>query len=233
LKNIKIVISIFVLVFLMTGCDVTYNLKIDKNMNISEKITAVESKEFNDLAHDYLLDRISVIYADKYAGYEPIYKLDYINKGSMMGNSFTKTYKTISDFSHNSSIFNDLVKDYSITQSDNIINIRATINDDLYDRGNLAFTIIPENIKINIDVPFEVTNTNANQIKGNIYTWTIDKNNRSKDINISFDENRLTNHIYILNIGISYVILLVIGIIIALSIISFIIYMRFKNLNKI
>lgn len=44
MKNIKLGILLIIIVFLVSGCDITYNLKIDKNMKINEKITGIEDK---------------------------------------------------------------------------------------------------------------------------------------------------------------------------------------------
>ena len=65
MKKIKsFSLFIFIIIFI-TGCDVNYNLKIDKKMNIFEDISALEEKQYNDLSYDFLLDRISGVYADR------------------------------------------------------------------------------------------------------------------------------------------------------------------------
>lgn len=237
MKNIKTFLLLSILI-LFTGCDVTYDLKIDKNMNVKEEVVALEEQSYNDLAHDFLIDRISNVYANRYGGVEIYYgtnkyDFDYASSGTKMGNKLIKQYKSINEFSNTSAIFKDLVKNYSITDYNNIVNINVTITDDLYNPDDLAYAIIPENININIDLPFVVTNSNADSKKGNIYTWKISETKRNANIILSFDKNRLSNHIYILNIGISYVILLVIGIIIAVSIFALFIKGKIKGINKI
>jgi hypothetical protein len=151
----------------------------------------------------------------------------------MIGNKLTKKYGTLDDFKTGNPIFKDLVKNYTITESEDIVNINISISDNIYDRRDAAFIIIPNDMSINIDVPFKVTNSNADSKKGNVYTWNITKDKRNANIILSFDKNRFSNHIYILNIGISYVILLVTGIVIAVSVTAFIILRKINSINKI
>jgi|LSQX01.3.fsa_nt_gb hypothetical protein len=232
MRRLKLIlVPIFLLI--VSGCDVNYNLKIDKDMKIIEEIVAFEDKQYNDLAHDFLLDRISVTYYDKYSGYNNMYDFDYAEEGTMIGNKLTKKHLSIEDFKNNSAVFNDLLQNYSISTTNDIVSINASINDDIYDPNSLAHIIIPTNVNIKIDLPFKVINANADIKKGNTYIWNINKDNRSKELILSFDKNHLSNHIYILNIGISYVILLVAGIISIFSVIVLVVWKKIKSVNKI
>jgi hypothetical protein len=232
-KGVKLALILIGLMLLVSGCDVTYDIKIDKNLKVIETIEAIEDKEYNTRKYDNLLDRISIAYSSKYGEYVSIYEEEAIDDDTTIGNRYQKKYESISDFRDNSSVLKDILKDYSVTEYDSIVNIRAKVDDSLYTPGDFLFIIKPNNMMININLPFQVKSTNADSKKGNVYTWKIDENKRSTEVNISFDKNRLSNHIYIWNIGISYVILVVIAIALAVIITSYIVYRKFKNLNRI
>lgn len=233
MKKNKILITLFVSLFILSGCDVTYDLKIDEKMNVTEQVVGLEESEYNDLAHDFLLDRISLVYVDRYSSYNNVYEFDYVMDGTKMGNTMKREYSTLAQYSSKSAVLNDLIKNYSITESDNIVSINISVNDNIYSPDDLAHIIIPDNININIDLPFLVTNSNADIKNGNIHTWKITKDKRETNIILSFDKNKLRNHIYILNIGISYVILLVTGIVIAIGLTAIVISKSIKGINKI
>lgn len=228
--NFKKMMLLFVVMFLLSGCTVNYNLKIDKKMKMTEEITASEDVQFNDLAHDFLLDRISVMFYDRY---ENNYEFLDVNEENTMGYQLTHEYESLNDFKENNPIFRDLIKNATITENNEIVSINMTISDDIYDKDDDAYIITPNNMNINIELPFKVTNHNASKQSGKTYTWEINENNKSADIILSFDKNRLSNHIYILNIGISYDILLLIGIIIVLTIGALYIARKAKGINKI
>ena len=230
MSNLKKVIFVVIFMFLLSGCDVTYNLKINKNLSVTEKIVALEEEEFNDLAHDYLLDRISVAFSSRY---DEFYDYSAISKNTKTGNKLIRSYNSLNEYKDQSNVFLDLIDNYSITETLNIINLNIVLSDDIYNTDDMAYTIIPENININIELPFKVTNTNADTQDGNTYSWKIDKNNRNANIMLSFDKNRLSNNVYIWNIGISYVILIAAGIILIVSVIAFVIYKKIRGINKI
>lgn len=238
MKKIKsFSLFIFIIIFI-TGCDVNYNLKIDKKMNIFEDISALEEKQYNDLSYDFLLDRISGVYADRYGGVEIYtgdnkYEFGVVSEGTKIGNSIKKEYSSFTSFSQESAIFRDLIKEYDVTETEDIVNINITLNDDLYDDSKLEYTFIPENININIDLPYRVLNNNADIKKGNKYTWNITKDKRNINLILSFDKKHLSNHIYILNIAISYGILIVLGILITVGIVSYFVSKKIKSINKI
>lgn len=230
MSNLKKITLVIMFMFLLSGCDVTYNLKIGEDLKVKEEIKALEKKEYNDLAHDFLLDRISVSFSSRY---EEIYDYSAISEDTKIGNKVVRNYSSLSEYKSESNIFKDLVKNYFITETPDIVNLKVTLSDSIYDPNDIAYIIIPENVSINIDLPFKVTNSNADSNKGNIYTWKIDQNKRNVDIILSFDKNRLSNQIYVLNIGIRYDILLVVGIIISVSIIALIVFKKVRGINKV
>ena len=233
MKKNKILITLFVSLFILSGCDVTYDLKIDEKMNVTEQVVGLEESEYNDLAHDFLLDRISLVYVDRYSSYNNVYEFDYVMDGTKMGNTMKREYSTLAQYSSKSAVLNDLIKNYSITESDNIVSINISVNDNIYSPDDLAHIIIPDNININIDLPFLITNSNADIQNGNVHTWKITNDKRETNIILSFDKNKLRNHIYVLNIGISYVILLVMGIVTAIGLVAIVVSKNIKGINKI
>jgi hypothetical protein len=230
LTNFRKIILAVTFMFLLTGCNVTYNLKINKDLSVTEKIVALEEEEYNDLAHDYLLDRLSVSFSSRY---DELYDYSAVSKGTRMGNKLVRKYNSFNEYKDQSNVFLDLIKNYSITEAGNIINLNILVSDDIYDPKDMAYTIIPENITMTIELPFKVTNTNADIKDGNKYTWKIDKDKRNANIMLSFDKNRLSNNVYIWNIGINYVILIAAAIVLAGSVIALVIYKKIRGINKI
>lgn len=215
---------------MLVGCEATYNLEINEDLNLKEEISALEDESYNDLAHDFLLDRISVSFSTRY---DEIYDYTVISDKSKLGNKMTKRYDSLANFIDNSKVLKDLVKNYNIKETGDIISFDIIASDKMYNRGDNAYVLIPQNLSINITTPFLVTNTNADKKSGNTYTWNINENQRMAHVILSFDKTKLADHIYVLNFGVSYDILLVIGIGLVLIVTTLIIIKKIRGINKI
>ena len=96
-------------------------------------------------------------------------------------------------------------------------------------------SLIYDRIAVNIDVPFKVTKNNADSVKGNTYTWNIEKNGELKDIKITFNTKETNTSrrfdLGFLEINVSYTFLLIAGIAVIVLIIVLIVYSRNKKNN--
>ncbi|MDD3305402.1 MAG: hypothetical protein PHT75_04765 [Bacilli bacterium] len=230
LLNLKKIILMVMCIFLLSGCDVAYDLKINKDLTVTEEVVALEDKYFNDLAHDYLLDRISVAFSSRY---DELYEYSAISEDTRIGNKVARNYNSLNEYKEQSNVFLDLIDNYTITETADTVNFNIIVSDDIYDTNDMAYTIIPENMTINIELPYKIINTNSDTKTGNIYSWKIDKDHRSANIMLSFEKNRLSDTLYILNIGISYGILIAVGIILTASVIVLVISKKIRGINKI
>ena len=173
-------------IFIFTGCTVNYNLKISDNV-INEKISIQE-----------LSEKIDTSTADR----------NLNNTYSQYNNKGVKKYNT-------SKVINGNKTEYNLNQTyylDSVSYIRAF--DECFDAYNIVYvddtrseyllqtskgfkcmtyeynTI--DSYVVNIEIDKKVISHNADSVKGNVYTWNINKNNAAdKIISIQFKNDLL------------------------------------------
>ena len=97
-------------------------------------------------------------------------------------------------------------------------NSRLKLNDK--NNQNIINSYDIDNFKINVSIPFNVTDNNADSIKDNTYTWELNKDDTYKEINVRYDyRNDRTS---------SIVILIIIGVI-SLGIILYLVNYLIRN----
>lgn len=187
--KIKILI-LFIILFLVTGCDVTYNLKIlddgfQENIFFNAEITEKYSKEYlyNKYKEEYpiYIDQ-EFMYYDPYSQNE---EFEYYKKNcSEQENGYLFNYQATYNY-------DDFKRARSLNTFYKTIGI-GYINTEQYYYLSMKDILIfnydnnLNSITINIDFDdYEVINSNADNYSNNIYTWYITKDN-SKNINVSY-----------------------------------------------
>lgn len=181
-KNLKIVVLLGIL-FFMTGCSVDYNLEINSNNNFKEEIminASVNSlNTMEDIYNDYLNEY--PIYSDEYeefryyAPYEKNKDYTYFQKSyQKLENGYKLNYKA--DFS-----FDDFNKARSLKMGFNTGGIGYLEDEDYYyiSLSNPTLVVSSSDMEsLNVNITFsgvEVISNNADSIKGNVYSWKVNK----------------------------------------------------------
>lgn len=220
------------LIFVLTGCSVEYDLTINEDNSINEKVIASENinklesltKKKSDQAVTYLFN----MYKKKN---ENIKLVSQEKRNTIYGIATTQ-HSDIDEYAtkFKSDVFNKV----NVTRNNNIVTFIANQESKLGNDDN--YSLIYDNIKINIYIPYKVIEHNADSVQGNIYTWEISKNQDLKTIKFSYSEDALKEKIN-LNINnkmynINYAIIAISGIILVLLIITIIVAIKNSKNNS-
>ena len=230
MKNKKFILLILVII-LFSGCSVSYDLTINEDLTVNEKVVAVEST--NSLKTKTGQDPKTAANSlyDFYKNDGVKYKFS-----TVVGNADTKSYATASYKSledYESHFKSDIVKEVNITKKDNYVTLEYKQDVPLSEFSSKS--LVYDSIAVNIDVPFKVTENNADSVKGNTYTWNIEKDGSLRDIKITFNTNE-TNTSRKFNFGffeinVSYTFMLLAGLAVIVLVIVLIVYNRNKKNN--
>ena len=191
-KMKKIVIILLLLV--VTGCDVNYNVKINEDLTIIEEAYISGNDEF----------------------YQPFYKTTRINvlkemlenyKDTLIENKYTyeliesynpsiivkKEYNDITSYINSSLLFNDYFEKINYTKEGNIVKIETEgFNPNEEDNPDRFFV---RNLDIAITSSYKVVNSNASKIdkKTNTYHFVMDENTDDFKIILEIDTSSKFN----------------------------------------
>ena len=196
LRNIVIIIGIF----LLTGCDAVYNLdisdnKIDESTNFhflendyhyDAYSPDIEMKYFDNM--DELIDDVmneDYLAFDKKYNNKVFYQKKRINSDSVI---FMNTY-SFDNFIH-SYILNSCGKDVVFSNDKDSISLSAKI---YYSCFGVDYGPHLNNLTINIKTDFTVLNHNADQVKGNTYTWFVKDVDYNKSIKMILEKDKNIN----------------------------------------
>lgn len=179
----KKIILLSILCFLLTGCTINYNLKIEddyfietiKGNVLTEEIKENKEKPGENLFYNLLSTKQPALITDNNLIYN---KTISQNKDSI---DYIYSFKHNEYTFSNSRLLNECFEHFNFIQKDNMYTLLAS--GDFY----CSYT---DEIKINIKTDYPVIINNANEVKNNTYTWII-KNNETKDLElyISIDKN--------------------------------------------
>ncbi len=199
----KKIILLFVTILITSGCEIEYNLEINKNdykentivigniLDASENLTELKSK----VLYDEYMPKPIPLFNDSPIQSESNEKLEdveYYEKadladGNIVGVQFDGNFNGTNIV--NSTIINYAYGDFSIIDNEKTISITTDKRFKLFEQQSNLDKVI-----INIKTDYAVTETNADEINNNIYTWIITKNNyTNKPINIIMDKGNAAN----------------------------------------
>lgn len=226
MKKIKLAIIGF-LILLTSGCTVDYNLSINEDLSVSEIVEAKESTNRmnsktnlkGEQAVKYLFDMFKRDNED----------IDLSSKEENGETIATATASHDSLETYTLNFSSDVFNEVTVTKKDNEVTLVAIQSKLL--GGNSLRTLVYDELNVNINVPFNVIENNADKKEGNTYTWNIKESNELKTIKIVFDVKKEKNAANInigkevLNIKYEYI-----GLGILIAVISFIIiFVAIKN----
>ncbi len=226
-KYSKILIIVFIL-FILTGCNVSSNIEIHRDLSVSETVNMGGTYEFFD--NRYKMMKINVIkeVLDGEGRKEYLtnngYKYSIDDSGVFPFVVATKRYKSLEDFTQNTIFKDEYFETFEVVKSKSLVTINAK-NFIQYEDGDIdRFDIAA--CSINIKVPYKVVENNADSYdyKTNTFIWNIKRGTIDKEIKLTFDKN----HIFIYDSFMYVIIAIVVLVIITLIIII----IKIKNKNK-
>lgn len=194
----KKILLLIIIPFILTGCaSVNYNITIDNNLTVLEEATITGTTEyFNIFNKNYPKTIVLEWYED--SDIQSIlnnnnYEHELIEKGVYYPSVFVKkTYTSLEEYTTNTIFNNQVFEDILITNNDDLITINTVKflprREDETDQG---YNI--DNLSITISLPFKVSDHNADTYseKNNTYTWYIDSDTTEKEINLTFNKNKI------------------------------------------
>lgn len=179
MKKIKYILLILI-VFILTGCSGNYNLTFNKDLSINEELNILIDNSNN--AYERTLDLLkkAEIDPDKYEIMIDKDKVKIVYK---------ETYSSFENYYLNSKLYRSLFENIEYEKDNTGMSINTNSRFKLNDKNNQsiinAYDI--DNFKINLSIPFNVTENNADSIKDNTYTWDLNNSDTYKDINLKYD----------------------------------------------
>ena len=227
MKRIKYLFLILV-IMLFSGCTVKYNLNIDNDLSVTEKVEAIEQESVvktttgmkGDKAVNYLYD---------------IFKRDEIDinlssKSDERNVSGTASagYNSLDEYAD--SFTSDIFERASLSKSNNIYSLSFKQTEKLSNKSSNA--PMYDKVEVNITLPYKVISHNADKVYKDTYTWYLEKDQELRTLKIKFNTSSRKGYIDFFNLNIKYsYIVLTIFIAIIISIIT-IVYINNKKNNR-
>ena len=171
---------------LLTGCSVNYDVMINDDFTVTEKAVITESDEFYETYYrttrknvlEGLLDNYSTVLDENNYSYD----IDNNENPSVV---LEKKYQSIEDFINNSILFNDYFEKINYNNDGKTLKISTegfNPNDpDNPDRFNVS------KLQVMITPSYQVLSHNANEFNKKTNTYYYILNNDTKDFNISLE----------------------------------------------
>ena len=229
--NLKKFICCFFIIILLTGCSVKYDLTINNDFSVSEKVIASEqTKKLESLTRLKGDSAVEYIYKN-YKRDKNIFMNTYTKQDSTITTA-TTSYNNISDYSND--FKSDIFKKINVKKDGTFVTLTANQSNPL--TKNTSYSYIYDDITIKIKVPFKVIENNADSVVNDIYTWKIDTKNNYKNIKLKYDEGSLKDKINLKinekTYNINYAFVVISGIILLLLIITSVVVVKNKKNNS-
>lgn len=199
MKKIKYILILFI-VILFSGCSGNYNLTFNKDLSVDEKlIVSIDNKD-NSYEKTYSLFEKANIDPDNY---------EIIIVDDKVSIKYEESYSSFEDYYLNSKLYKQLFENIEFNKDNKGMSIKASSNLKLDDKSNqiIINSYDIDDFNINMIIPFSVDNSNADSVKDNTYTWTLNNKDTYKDIEFifSYKEDKLYGIIMLSFIGIAVV----------------------------
>lgn len=205
---------LLLIVLFVSGCSIQYDMTIEEDLSIGEKVLLTEDKskflsvitksdffDKNDTNSNiyYFLDSFidSIVENDDYLLFLERKDMKLYDSENTMHLEYNKFYKNFSEYQYSEVLYN-LVEGFEIKEDKNkkytlkINGIFYNYIDEYLNHDNISFK--NDEIYFNINVPFKVINSNADIKENGKYTWIINRDNKDREINLSFDSKILVKN---------------------------------------
>lgn len=234
--NIKKIAILFVLLFLLSGCSINYEINIDKDKKLNDKISLEVSNEVSSLYYDNPREYLEYMFKQKtiefgLPNYIPFYNIE--NENSKIEINYT--HDTVDSY-FNSGIVKVLFKNVSVTKKGNDTIIKLNGMKDIFgEYDDLDYMYYAPSFNIVLKSEYIIKDSNADErnfFKGN-YTWKMSKDSLNKNIELTISNKK--NYFAIINGKLG--LLVVPTIILIISILAYIIYLlinqKIKRVNQL
>ena len=197
-------IFLLLILFLLTGCSCNYNVSINKDLTIDEEITIYGTNRLYKAY--YKTNKVDVLRENLENYLEEIKENNYEYSLHEEDNPYVvikKKYQNMEEYLNNSKFFNDYFDEISYNKEGNIVKIE-TVGFNPNEEDNLDRFYV-ENAIININVAYEVDNTNTEDIdeRTNTFRYHLKEEDKDFKILINYDLSKKfnphkKNQIYIL-----------------------------------
>ena len=193
--KIKKILLMFILILLLSGCSVEYNVSLE-NDSFKESGSLIEKKENKDNVSKNgfsFEEQINYTYQsmhDVLNGQEmektQSFELKKIDTDKEIGLTYSNELKQNKYYL--SPIIRQCYDNVSVKNSNNNIKISTGNYFKCFDYYELL-----NNVTVNFTTNYKVVNNNADEIKDNTYTWFVNKNNfKNKEISIEIDKSDIS-----------------------------------------
>ena len=191
MKKIRLILLVSIL-FLLSGCSGTYDITLNQNLTIDEKVTL----DVKDTGGIY--EKAKQLFINNNID-EKKYKV--VQKDNKVSITYNESYDSIEDYVLNSILYKQLFDDINYTKQKNKIEFN-TIGKLKLDSKNQIDIINDYNIDlllINFNTDLKVYETNADESYEGKYTWRLTSDTTEKEIKIQLNPtNREFNYKYII-----------------------------------
>ena len=163
----------------------------------------------------------------KQSGIYDSYTMDaFVEDGYGIGTG-KRVYSSFDNFKNNSIIVNEMFEDISIIDNGKVVSIHLKpVSNFKYFEESSMYSSLLDKVNFEINIPYKVIDGNYDKEENGVYTWTINKGENLKGINISYS----TNENIIDKIPLS--IWIISSIIFVILLISVYVYIKYKLNSK-
>lgn len=232
MKNKKIILLILVML-VFSGCSVKYNLNINEDLSVNEKIIASESTTSLKIKTGQEPKVAANSLYDSYKIKGVKYNISTTSNNRETTSNVSTSFKSLEDYVDY--FESDIIKEVNITEKDGYITLEYKQDVPLTEYSSRS--LVYDSIEVNLIIPFKVTENNADKVNGNTYTWNIKKDGKLKDIKITFNKNETNsskkiNFFGFFEINVKYSVLFVCGIVLLIILILLVVYTKNKKNNR-
>ncbi len=189
----KILLIVF-MVLICAGCEANYTIKFDGDLNVEERLRALEDAEFFKQYENSSAGRVVGFILEPY--------LDELNnKGYTTETHITnqdsgvfinKKYKSLEEYIKSTILANEFTDKINYEVDGDKVTLSAVGKFSTGGQDQTHFSVDEGSITINI--PFKVIEHNADEVDGDDYTWNIDgKKGEQRELKLVFDKSSFKN----------------------------------------
>ena len=214
MKKIRTVL-LLISVLLLSGCSGIYNLRINDDLSVEEKINLkipFSNENF---------DKTNKLFDDNNVDKQ---NYDIVASDDNIKINYNKKYDSVEDYILNSKLYKQLFEniDYSNNGEELKLSAEAPLK---LDDSNISNAFDVSLLQINIETPLKIISTNSSSISNDTNTWSLNKDTTYKKIYIKLGINNKNSN---------YISTIVLTLIIIISVVSIItILLRFLKTKKI
>ena len=184
--KMKKIVMLLVMIFLVTGCAVKYNVVINEDLTLTEEAKLTGTSDFFDIYYKTTKKNVLLSMVDIYKDVldDNNYQYELVDE-EIPYVTVTKTYNSVNDYVKDSILFNDYFDEVKYIENGNIKKIE-TVGYNGNDIDNPDRFDVKE-LEISIKCPYKVTNHNAKEVNKQTNTYYYELNDENNKIMIEYD----------------------------------------------